>query len=312
MVAAQVSVVIPTRDRADLLRSTLRSVVAQRDVDTEVIVVDDGSTSPAAEVVTAVAGEGAVVLRNPTPGGVSRARNVGAAAASGDWIAFLDDDDLWAADKLAAQIAAGERTGASWVLAGAAQFDHRGVSAVHHAPAAEDVIGALPWRNVVPGGCSNVVMRRDALPAEPFDPALATLADWDLWIRLAEQGAPAVVPQVLVAYRLHGDNLSSRRAGVLAEAAHIERKHAAIRGGRPLTKAWIIRWQAWQAARSGDRTAAVALHWRAGRPFAAARTAVSPPYDSGVRAYARARRVPAADRADVEAWLRPLLEVDVS
>ena len=106
----EVTVVIPTRDRGHLLPRSLRSALAQRDVTLEVVVVDDGSVPPAAhnKVVARVCATDARVrvLRHMTPKGVSAARNSGIEAATGRWIAFLDDDDIWAPQKLASQLAA--------------------------------------------------------------------------------------------------------------------------------------------------------------------------------------------------------------
>src|SRR5829696_624334 len=84
----EISVVVPTHNRSGLLAQTLRSVLWQRGVDLEVLVVDDGSTDDTAEVV-----------------------------------AVLDDDDLWAPDKLARQLAAAQATGRSWVYTGAVNID---------------------------------------------------------------------------------------------------------------------------------------------------------------------------------------------
>src|SRR5262245_7589054 len=94
-----ISVVIPTYNAAAFLAEALESVRAQTRVPAEVIVVDNGSTDASAELAEAA---GARVLRLERPG-VSRARNAGIRAATQQWIAFLDADDLWQPDKLAAQ-----------------------------------------------------------------------------------------------------------------------------------------------------------------------------------------------------------------
>src|ERR1044071_7041476 len=101
----RVSVVIPTRDRAHLLQRTLASVLKQSIDSLEVIVVDDASND-AASTAAAAAHPRVRLLRNPEPSGVSVARNRGIAAARGDWIAFCDDDDLWAPSKLQQQLSA--------------------------------------------------------------------------------------------------------------------------------------------------------------------------------------------------------------
>ena len=133
--APEVSVVVPTHDRGDLLTRTLRTILWQRDVDLEVLVVDDGGPDPAvaAHVVAELADDRVVLARNAVPAGVSAARNRGIAAARGAWVAFCDDDDLWAPDKLALQLAAAHRSGRGWVYSGAVKID------LH-----DRVIGGLP------------------------------------------------------------------------------------------------------------------------------------------------------------------------
>ena len=96
--------VVPTHNRSRLLTTTLRSVLWQHDVDLEVIVVDDGSTDDTAQVVAGLGDPRIRRVHHPTPQGVSAARNRGIAEATSDWVAFVDDDDLWAPDKLTRQL----------------------------------------------------------------------------------------------------------------------------------------------------------------------------------------------------------------
>jgi glycosyltransferase involved in cell wall biosynthesis len=99
----RVSVVIPTRNRSRLLAEALQSVraIAGPDLDLEVLVCDNGSTDDTAEVARSF---GARVLQATTPG-PSATRNVGIRAATGDFIAFVDDDDLWLPEQLRPQLA---------------------------------------------------------------------------------------------------------------------------------------------------------------------------------------------------------------
>ena len=124
--APEVSVVVPTHDRSRLLALTLRSILGQRGVDLEVIVVDDGSTDDTAEVVAGLGDDRVRLLRHDTPQGVAAARNYGIAEAAGGWLAFCDDDDLWAPDKLARQLHAARETGRAWAYAGAVKIDADG------------------------------------------------------------------------------------------------------------------------------------------------------------------------------------------
>src|SRR5262245_25673454 len=118
----QVSVIVPTRNRRELLPTTLRSALGQRGVDLELLIVDDASDDDTAAAAQAL-GDGRIrVIRLDKPSGVSAARNRGAAAAQGEWLAFLDDDDLWAPDKLARQLDAARESGRDWGYTGGVVF----------------------------------------------------------------------------------------------------------------------------------------------------------------------------------------------
>jgi glycosyltransferase involved in cell wall biosynthesis len=122
----EVSVVIPTRDRWHRLSRTLACVRRQQGVTLQIVVVDDGSADGTAERVRALGDARILVVRHERSLGLAGARNAGIRAATGDWIAFLDDDDLWSEAKLARQLRAARRARADWCYAGAAFVDERG------------------------------------------------------------------------------------------------------------------------------------------------------------------------------------------
>jgi glycosyltransferase involved in cell wall biosynthesis len=305
----QVSVVIPTRGRSGLLALTLRSVLRQRDVDFEVVVVDDGSTDDTAAMVTR-RGDGRVrLLRHARSRGVSAARNTGIAAARGQWVAFLDDDDLWAPDKLALQLEAADHAGRCWVYAGDVEVDDR-LRVVAGAPPAppERVMELLERHNAVPAGASNVVVRADALDrCGPFDEQLPNNEDWDMWIRLARLGPPAWVPQPLVALRQHVGNASWNMARMLQDLQVIERRH-----GITADRAAHHRWAAWVALRAGRRGEALRHYARAVRggdlkSLGRAVLAAARPGVADARADRLARRAAGKPWAAVaQAWLDQL------
>ena len=217
---AQVAAIIPTHDRAALLSTTLRSVLWQRDVELEAIVVDDGSSDGTSEVVARLGDPRVRLVRNETPQGVSAARNRGAAEAKARWLAFCDDDDLWAPDKLARQVADAEGSGRRWAYGGAVHvsIDLRVMSA-HLPPSPDRLVARLPSWNLMPGGSSNVIVRADAFESRGgWDHGLVNLADWDLWARLAQDGLPAEVRAPLVGYRIHDGNASGDIGLILREA----------------------------------------------------------------------------------------------
>jgi glycosyltransferase involved in cell wall biosynthesis len=297
-----VSVVIPTHGRRELLLRSLRSALAQRDVELEVLVVDDGSMDDTASAVRSVDDPRVRLLRHPTSRGVATARNTGAAVAAGAWFAFLDDDDLWAPDKLARQMAAAGPDGARWAYSGAVEIDGSGrLLGGQRPPPPEFLVRELRHRNPMPAGCSNVLVDADVFRASGgFDVGLRHLADWDLWLRLAHEGLPARVADPSVAYRLHPGQATLDTTGMLAEARTLRDRHGAdLRS--------IRRWLAWSHLRQGRRGKAVAAYARAavaGDLASIGRAAVAAlhPFPTAVRR----RPVVAEDRAWAEsasAWI---------
>ena len=222
-----VTVVIPTRNRLDLLRLTLTSILRQRNVELSVIVVDDGSTDDTPGLVSGF-GDGRVrVLLHPVSTGVSISRNAGASQASTEWLAFCDDDDLWSPDKLWLQVAAARAAGSDWAYTGCVHVNAE-LSMQDSSPPLSPLAmrKALNRYNAMPAGASNVIVRSDVFRRlGGFDPSLTHLPDWDLWLRLARHGVPACVSEPLVAYRLHGGNASFRTAEMLGELDGFERRH---------------------------------------------------------------------------------------
>jgi glycosyltransferase involved in cell wall biosynthesis len=251
----EVSVVIPTRDRSRLLALTLRSALWQRGVDLEVVVVDDGSADDTAETVAGLGDPRVRLVRHDTAQGVSAARNRGIAEARGEWVAFLDDDDLWAPDKLARQLQAARRSGRTWVYAGGVNVDQRlRVLEGGPPPPPDRVLELLGRYNPVPVGASNVMVHGDTLArAGAFDRRLRRTEDWDMWIRLARLGPPAWVRHPVTAYRMHpASNAFADADRMLAEAATI-----ADRYGIPVDRAAQYRRAAWTCLRAGRRREAL-------------------------------------------------------
>jgi glycosyltransferase involved in cell wall biosynthesis len=298
-----VSVVIPTHNRRRLLGQTARSALGQVGVEVEVIVVDDGSSDGTADAVASIGDDRIRLLRHQKPLGVAMARNAGAGAARGSWVALLDDDDLWAPDKLKRQLEAAAAAEAGWVYAGVVEVDAEGRLLGGSAPPSpEELLAGLRRRNLMPAGSSNVVVRSDLLSASGgFDPRLRHLADWDLWLRLAGLGRPACVPAPLVAYRLHHGQATLDTTGMLAEASTLEARHGADRTA-------ILRWAAWSQLRTGQRRAALRAYAGAvlaGDVASLARAAVAllHPRPSSVRRRSRPSATDAAWIAAGRRWL---------
>jgi glycosyltransferase involved in cell wall biosynthesis len=307
-----VSVVIPTRDRWGMLRATLVTVLAQRDVNLEVIVVDDGSTTAPAHFPR---DRRIRLLRQDPSRGVAEARNAGLAAASGPYVAFTDDDDLWAPDKLSAQLRAMERTGAGWSSCGAVVVDNElRIQNNQRASQTGDVATRVLAANVVPGGGSGVVadtalVRR----VGGFDPAFHMVADWDLWIRLALAAPLVAVDRPLVVYRMHAGGMSWRHDRTYDELRALEAKYAAERAARGVEMNWprLEYWLGDRKQRAGDRVGAARSFLRSApvigrfKSLTRALEALVWPEAHRFRYRRWGRRVPVPWRDQVETWLLP-------
>jgi hypothetical protein len=251
-----VSVVIPTRNRRALLHAHgLRSALGQIGVALEVIVVDDGSTDDTVESVASHGDPRVRVLPNEHARGISGARNTGIAAARGEWLAFLDDDDLWAPDKLREQLAAlgGER---GWAFSGVVVIDERcRPMYALPLPEAATLERRLMQGGAVPAGSSNVVVSAALLrELGGFDETLRYTEDWDLWIRLARTSPPVVCGDLHVATLEH-EQRSAFGGGwtVVREAERLLGRYGSVGRGQLLSVAEYV---AFEQHRGG-------FHWRA-------------------------------------------------
>ena len=256
----EITAIIPTHNRTNLLQLTLRSVVNQRGVNFEVIVVDDGSSDDVAAVVAAFGDQRIRLIRHDRSTGVSTARNHGAEAARGAWLAFCDDDDLWSPHKLARQLAAAAAAGRTWSYAGAVFINStQRITAGEPPPTPERLIERLPSGNMMPGGSSNAIVKSDMFrKAGEWNPELVNLADWDLWIRLARLGTPACVDEPLVGYRIHSGNASLNIPLILREARLVDGRY-----GNRVDYGELHHYLAWVCLRSGRRRLAAAHFARA-------------------------------------------------
>lgn len=240
--APEVSVVIPTRDRWSYLRRTLSLVLDQRDVDLEVVIVDDGSVEDTPALLSALDDPRLrLIPRAEGRQGLAAARNIGIENARGTWVALLDDDDLWSPLKLRSQLDAGQE--ADWVYGGSLVVDGgMRLLDVWDASPAQDVAANLRRFNDVPAGSSNVLVRRELFERTGgFFCGLSHLADWDMWLRLARHGRPARSHGHELAYVMHGSNMHVTQADTaLAELDVLLARNPEV----DVDGAWFTRWLA--------------------------------------------------------------------
>ena len=220
----RVSIIIAAYNPGIHLATTLDAVIAQTFADWEAIVVDDGSTEDLSQF--AHVDPRITLVRQPNRG-LSAARNAAIMRSSGEFLAFLDQDDIWLPNKLERQLAAME---ADPELAFCYTNFHRIDAAGAYIGPGYDG-GAETYAGLLLGCCvcvSTAMIRRSYLSAVgTFDPLFVGSQDYDLWLKLARRYKVKYLETASVQYRQHANTISSRYAELYVEICQILKRHAA-------------------------------------------------------------------------------------
>jgi glycosyltransferase involved in cell wall biosynthesis len=253
---------MPAYNAARFIREAIDSALAQEDVDLEVIVVDDESSDETPRILESY-GSAIQVIRQ-TNAGCGPARNAGARAANGQWLALLDADDVWFPNKLREQLAlATDEVG----LIYSDCYNFGDVERVNSRQSdgvtlhSGEVFEQLLLDNFITA--STVMMRKswfDKLGGFSTDRHLAE--DWDLWLRYAAEAPVRLCPQPLTRYRWHAGGISKRTLEMARNRAKTLDRGLALPRARRVPKRVINQalanvWEcnAWFAARSHPRVA---------------------------------------------------------
>lgn len=204
-----ISVIIPNYNYGRFIGEAIESALVQTLSPAEVIVVDDGSTDDSVKVVESF-GEKVKLIRQQN-GGVGKARNVGAAGSKGEFLAFLDADDIWVADKLRKQMSFFEDASVGYVSCGMREFDVEGKTIAEYVPSGSDWTAEnllLFNAPIVASGSAFVVRKSVFEQIKGFDenPHLHPSEDWDFAYRALKAARVTATPELLVNYRNHGNN----------------------------------------------------------------------------------------------------------
>ena len=222
----QISVIIPTYNAEDTIVETIQSVRQQTFQDFEIIVINDGSQDKTVELLQTIKDERLQVFSYEN-GGLPAARNRGISHATGQFIAFLDADDLWTADKLELQLKALQQNPAAGVTYSWTCFmevDEQG-KAASFLPSPQYSFAGNVYQNLLVSDFihsgSNTLIRREAIESTgEFDPILKSCEDWDYWLRLASKWHFVVVPKHQILYR--------RTSGAMSSKVEVMKKEALI------------------------------------------------------------------------------------
>jgi glycosyltransferase involved in cell wall biosynthesis len=261
-----VAIITPAYNAERYVDRTIEGVIAQTMTDWEMIVVNDGSTDRTAEIVGEYARrDRRIKLVHQSNAGMAAARNAGFAHCSGQtkYVIFLDADDVWRASCLATLSSALEGDPGAPAAHGRSSCIDEHETAIPHTgfesfgrrairmPGglrlhASDIVSladdepttfaALAFMNPIttPG---QVLIRRAALDRVGlFDSTADVAADWDLWLRLAQLGPLAFVPEVVIKYRQHGNNASRQLSKMRRAELYVRHKLIAATAAEPTAR----------------------------------------------------------------------------
>lgn len=208
-----VSIVMPAYNAEKYIEAAIRSVLAQTFSDYELLVVDDCSKDGTAAIIRALAQEEPriVFMQNPQNSGVTITRNFAISQAKGEWIAFLDSDDLWREDKLEQQLALlVEHPDAVLTYTASSFIDENDNLYAYTMPAEPEVTyQRLLQRNLL--SCSSVMVKREIIEQFPMgDDKMCE--DYAAWLRILREIPCAYgINEPLLIYRISRNSRSSKR-----------------------------------------------------------------------------------------------------
>lgn len=207
-----VSIIMPAYQCKSTVEESVRSVLSQTYASWELIIVDDGSSDGTAAVLSRLASEDPriKVITLERNEGVAAARNHAAETSSGEWIAFLDSDDIWLPEKLERQLSLAEKTGADLLYTGASCIGSlsRKTGREFHVPESVTYRSILLRNDLI---CSTVVVRRELYLKHPMERS-DLHEDYICWLSILRDGAAAHgIQEPLILYRISAASKSGNK-----------------------------------------------------------------------------------------------------
>ncbi|MER2152809.1 MAG: ATP-grasp fold amidoligase family protein [Solibacillus sp.] len=221
-----VSIIVPTFNRAQLVKEAISSVLNQTYRNFEIIVIDDNSTDNTAELISKINDGRIYYFRLNKNQGAPAARNLGLKKASGQLIAFLDSDDQWVSKKLEKQIALFEREQQIGLVYTGIKFINSQFERILVPKVRGDISKSILKKNYV-GPTSSVVIKKALIDeVGGFDVTLPSCQDWDLFIRIGQVCEIDYIAEPLVLYFEHeGTRISTNPKAVVTGHLKIYSKY---------------------------------------------------------------------------------------
>lgn len=238
--APLVSVIVTTFNRQNLVVTTVKSILTQTYRNIEIIVVLDGCTDRTKEQLVDLGAENLRIIEQDNSGGPARPRNTGIKYSKGRFVAFCDDDDLWEPTKVEKQVRIFvERPEVHMCHTDILLFNSSREWSFSGEQKNTSIIGLL-FKNRV---ClSSVMVRKDVFETVGnFDERkmFVSVEDYDMWLRICDRHASAFLPERLVRYRIHSNNISGNRMNFEKVTAVIRKYSTYGRMGTPAKLFWV-------------------------------------------------------------------------
>ena len=207
----KISVIIPAYNCEKTIKTTIESVLNQSFTDFELIVINDGSQDSTLNIVSEIQDSRIKVFSFENAGG-NVSRNRGLHHALGNFVSFLDADDIWTPDKLVSQLQAlQDNPDAKVAYSWTDYIDENGAFLVTgtHTNVNGDVYEKLLVNNFLENGSNPLIDKEALIELGGFDESLIAAQDWDMWLRLAYKFNFVCVPSVQILYRISANSLSS-------------------------------------------------------------------------------------------------------
>ncbi|MDP5017017.1 glycosyltransferase [Anabaena sp. UHCC 0187] len=207
----RISVVIPAYNCEKTITKTIESVLNQTFTNWELIIINDGSKDSTLEIISQIHDSRIKVFSFDNAGG-NVSRNRGLKYAVGEFVSFLDADDIWTSDKLASQLKALEENPQAAVAYSWTDYiDETGEFVVSggRVVAKGDVYEKLLVTNFLENGSNPLIKRESLISLSGFDESLPAAQDWDMWLRLAAKFEFVCIPSVQILYRVSGNSVSA-------------------------------------------------------------------------------------------------------
>lgn len=222
----KISVIIPAYNAMAYLPQTIESVLQQSFTDFEVLIVNDGSSDSIEEWATRLIDKRVKLICQPHSG-VCVARNTGISEAKGEYIAFLDADDLWHSTKLEKQVNCLDSkptVGLVYTWTGLIDESGKAIGRVWTSDVEGDVWKHIVVNDMISNGSSPMIRRACFNVVGVFDPNITSSEDRDMWTRIAAKYPFGVVKQVLTFYRRHPGNTTNKRQKMIQDLRQVIEK----------------------------------------------------------------------------------------